>query len=275
MQYWYSHLPCAAGVHDGENKMNNWWKYIYDFESYDVDGLPPGLPRRGPGGHYYKFVEAPGVTWQQALDAAALETWEGYVGHLVTITSAEEEAFVVDLSRGRESWLAGSDAQQEGTWRWMAGPEAGEIFYADGAPTGYSGFDQGQPDGVGDENHLHMIFAQFWNDVNENYPNNRGYVVEFSVAAGDYDHDGDRDGTDFLVWQRTVGSEWDLDADGDGNGSVDAGDLTTWRGHFGTSALAGALDNRAPEPVLLVLAALGVMGLQPRSEIRRRSRAAG
>ena len=119
------------------------------------------MPRRGPNGHYFKFVEAPGVTWKQALDAAAQETWQGYVGHLVTVTSSEEEAFIVDLIRGREIWLAGSDAEQEGTWRWMAGPEAGDIFYAEGAPVGFSAFVQGQPDGVagGRPGELHRAAA--------------------------------------------------------------------------------------------------------------------
>jgi hypothetical protein len=56
-------------------------------------------------------------------------------------------------------------------------------------------------------------------------------------GAGDYDADGDSDGNDFLTWQRQLGSTVTAGtgADGSGNGTVDAPDLTIWRNGFGGS----------------------------------------
>ncbi len=75
--------------------------------------------------------------------------------------------------------------------------------------------------------------------------------VEFSSAGltGDYDLDGDVDGRDFLVWQRTLGTNVTpgSGADGDGNGSIGAGDLTVWRNNFGQT-LAVAAAGVVPEP---------------------------
>jgi hypothetical protein len=71
--------------------------------------------------------------------------------------------------------------------------------------------------------------------------------VESDAGAqnGDYDQDGDADGADFLLWERTLGSTTMLAADGNGNGVVDAGDLDVWEIDFG--AAAGAIS-AIPEP---------------------------
>jgi hypothetical protein len=50
---------------------------------------------------------------------------------------------------------------------------------------------------------------------------------------GDYDLDGDVDGGDFLVWQRSYGSSFFLQADGNDDHKVDAADLAIWRDNFG------------------------------------------
>ena len=76
---------------------------------------------------------------------------------------------------------------------------------------------------------------------------------------GDYDGDEDADGSDFLVWQRTLGSTTALAADGSVNDVVDAADLTVWRDNFGrvTPTVTSAAAT-IPEPASLVLATLGV-----------------
>ncbi len=73
---------------------------------------------------------------------------------------------------------------------------------------------------------------------------------------GDYDSDGDVDGNDFLVWQRTLGATGAAfsGADGSGNGVVDAADLTVWRDGFGSTAGAAAavvagIDRAAAAPL--------------------------
>ena len=60
---------------------------------------------------------------------------------------------------------------------------------------------------------------------------------------GDYDANGGVDGTDYLAWQRGYGgiaTPAASEADGDGSGAVDAGDLAVWAEHFGEGSASGA-----------------------------------
>eukprot|EP00911_Craspedida_sp_UC1_P000357 UC1_evm1s275 len=52
-------------------------------------------------------------------------------GHLVVVSSAAEYQFLNEKLNlaGRSFWMAASDRQQEGVWRWTAGPEMGLEFY--------------------------------------------------------------------------------------------------------------------------------------------------
>jgi hypothetical protein len=65
----------------------------------------------------------------------------------------------------------------------------------------------------------------------------------FSVAAlaGDYNRDGTVDGSDYIVWRRTLGSHVSnfSGADGDGNGIVEQADFNVWRLHFGQTSTGG------------------------------------
>jgi hypothetical protein len=79
-----------------------------------------------------------------------------------------------------------------------------------------------------------------------------------ATSGADFDGDGDRDGADFLVWQRGAGtvagaarSHGDADLDGD----VDAVDLSAWRMTFGASpALISVPEPTASVPVILAAA---------------------
>lgn len=249
MEYWFEHLPRAEGFHPTAMRDNNWWNYIFDVDAYDQNGWPRGMPRPGPDGHLYLYVDAPGISWDNALAAASFEEFGGYTGHLVTITSEEEMDYIVETAGGREAWIAGSDRGDEGVWRWMAGPEEGDVFYADGVAIGYTGFDGNLPTGGAPEDVLHLFHGQFWNDVGAAYPNNRGYIVEFSVIPGDFDWDGDVDGGDFLAWQRGIGKTVAQASDGDANGdfTVDADDLAVWTSNFGSESGEPELQS-VPEP---------------------------
>jgi hypothetical protein len=80
-------------------------------------------------------------------------------------------------------------------------------------------------------------------------------------ATGDFDRDGDTNGADFLLWQRTLGSTTMLAADSNGNGAVDGQDLNAWKVTFGAISPAAIAHSPAvPEPragiALLVVAVL-------------------
>lgn len=57
------------------------------------------------------------------------------------------------------------------------------------------------------------------------------------LPPGDYDQDGDVDGQDYLVWQRSYGQTGaNLPADGNKDGRVDAADYVIWRDNYGSTA---------------------------------------
>jgi hypothetical protein len=87
----------------------------------------------------------------------------------------------------------------------------------------------------------------------------KGFVgVPKTGVAGDFDRDGDADGRDFVLWQRSYGSSmWaGSGADGNSNGIVDAADLAIWQGAYG-AGLVAALP--VPEPTAWCFALQGVL----------------
>jgi trimeric autotransporter adhesin len=154
--------------------------------------------------HYYEFV--PGsFTWSEAKTQAENRSTQGLKGYLVTITSAAENTFLAEhfmlqnpiptyLSWG---WMGASDAEKEGEWKWVTGPEAGTIFYNISKPSSstsssfsqqqaidnsYTNWSTGEPNDLfGYEDFAHLDYrtnrpAGQWNDAN----NIRiGYFVEY------------------------------------------------------------------------------------------------
>ena len=79
---------------------------------------------------------------------------------------------------------------------------------------------------------------------------------------GDYNQDGEVDGTDYLAWQSSFGSTTNLAADGNGNGTIDSADYTIWRDNYGMRLPAAPASSSVPEPTslgLVVLAATCVL----------------
>jgi hypothetical protein len=135
-------------------------------------------------GHYYEYVSG-NINWANALAAAALATplaGGTFTPYLVTITSAEENAFLTTLGAPDYFWTAGSDADVEGVWKWVAGPETGAIFFGPGAaPGAYTNWRSGEPNNIfGAENSL--VVNGGWND-GTGTSQYVGYIVEYSAAA--------------------------------------------------------------------------------------------
>jgi hypothetical protein len=94
-------------------------------------------------------------------------------------------------------------------------------------------------------------------------------VEVLDIPEGDFDFDGDVDGADFLVWQRSIGSTTYLAADGNGNAIVDAADLALWSANYGATLPPPAAA--VPEPAAAVLFLLGLLAkTQARGRAGRR-----
>lgn len=98
--------------------------------------------------------------------------------------------------------------------------------------------------------------------------------------AGDFDIDGDVDGGDLLVWQRTLGSAAAgpvyQAADASLDGVVNAADLAVWRSHYGRTVVyppvpAAAASMLAPEPTGAALVSLALIAGMAASATRRRA----
>jgi hypothetical protein len=82
--------------------------------------------------HAYVIVSQP-VTWAAARDDCAARG-----GHLATITSAEEQSFIVRES-SQALWIGGSDLEQEGTFRWVTGEPFAFTAWVAREPDDYNG----------------------------------------------------------------------------------------------------------------------------------------
>ncbi len=137
-------------------------------------------------GHFYEFVAA-SLTWNEAKTAASAKTYYGLQGYLATVTSAEENTFIMNkISTSGQPWLGGSDNATEGTWLWVTGPESGSSFsYSNWKSTGEP--NNGGTTGT-DEDYLEIYSSDktepgTWNDGSSTYTT--GYVIEYGGMTGD------------------------------------------------------------------------------------------
>ena len=115
--------------------------------------LNAAVPYSG-NGHYYEYITVPDagtISWTQARNAAAEKTYFGLKGYLVTVTSADEQAFVSSKLGGATGWLGASDEEDEGVWKWVTGPEATTQFSNGATPVNdqYTNWNGGEPNNVG------------------------------------------------------------------------------------------------------------------------------
>lgn len=156
--------------------------------------LPAQAQVEGPGGHYYKVVLQPSVTWEDAKTGAEQSTFNGVTGHLATISSTEEDQFIenlrIEAAPGGYNalWVGGyqeadANSATDG-WYWINGEGAIATRTVEG---GYSNWQAGEPNdywGPRSENYLAVgHFNTFgWNDYG-NDGSIYGYVIEYPSAG--------------------------------------------------------------------------------------------
>lgn len=139
--------------------------------------------------HCYEVVAIPaGITWPNAKAAAAARTYNGFSGHLVTITSQAETNFLVASGLTPAAyWIGGSQPLgQTGAatnWSWVTGE-----------PFVYTNWETGEPNdyyGPASEQYLEFwLTPGKWNDQNSTFLQG-GYVVEYDQP---FDLDDCKDG---------------------------------------------------------------------------------
>ncbi len=163
---------------------------LFSFTIGDANFLPST-------GHYYEYVPDLGITWTAARAAADARTYFGLKGYLATITSDDEAQLSGEQSAGA-GWIGGSDAETEGVWKWVTGPEAGTIFWnggINGTTPNYANWNTNEPNQSGDEDYAHVTAPGIgidgsWNDLsNTGNPSGpyqpKGYIVEYGGTPGD------------------------------------------------------------------------------------------
>jgi hypothetical protein len=89
-------------------------------------------------GHYYEYVRQGGLSWEQANAAAQARTYLGQPGRLVSITSADENAFVDSLrdEGSLRAWIGLRDPDGTGpaSWAWTTGEAVSYFNWVEGEP---------------------------------------------------------------------------------------------------------------------------------------------
>ncbi len=149
-------------------------------------------------GHEYYLIGTP--SWTAAETEAV-----SIGGHLVTIRSAEENAFVFDTFVSGTTfnpWIGLNDSALEGTFEWSSGE-----------PVVFTNWKPGEPNNTGGEDYARFDFGDGWNDVPNTSGNTEHGVVEvIPIDITDTDDDGIPDNGDNCPTEPNSGQE-DLDLD--------------------------------------------------------------
>lgn len=135
--------------------------------------------------HAYQLVTA-GTQWNEARIAAEGMTFEGAQGHLVTITSAAEQAVVQGIGGG-DRWIGLTDNEGFGGTEAGNNPNGGWAW-VNGETFSFQNFATGEPNDSGGEDAAHLRGDGLWNDNKSNIPGSDlggpalAYIVEFETG---------------------------------------------------------------------------------------------
>jgi hypothetical protein len=147
---------------------------------------PVGYFYNGVNGHFYRPIST-GATYTNARTLSSQQTFKGQTGYLVTITSADEDAFIFANVPQASIWFALTDEASEARWTIDAGPEAGTLIKINNGqlngniPGQYNNWAPGEPNNSGNEDYAVTKWGggSQWNDLPNNF--SCAYVVEFGT----------------------------------------------------------------------------------------------
>ena len=147
---------------------------------------PTGYYYNGVNGHFYRPITTT-ATYTGARAASLLTTFKGQQGYLVTITSADEDAFIFNNVPQGNIWFALTDEASEARWTIDAGPEAGTLIKINNGqlngniPGQYNNWAPGEPNNSGNEDYAVTKWSggSQWNDLPNNFFN--PYVIEYGT----------------------------------------------------------------------------------------------
>jgi hypothetical protein len=147
---------------------------------------PAGYFYNGVNGHFYRPIST-GATYTNARAAALNTTFKGQTGYLVTITSADEDAFIFANVPQASIWFALTDEASEARWVIDAGPEKGTLIKINNGQTNgnipgqYNNWAPGEPNNSGNEDYAVTKWGggSQWNDLPNNF--SCAYVIEYGT----------------------------------------------------------------------------------------------
>jgi hypothetical protein len=158
---------------------------------------PSGYFYNPTNGHFYRPIST-GTSYTNARSTSLNTTFKGQQGYLVTITSADEDAFIFNNVPQNNIWFALTDEITEGVWIIDAGPEKGTIIKTQNGQTAgnivgqYNNWAGGEPNNSGGEHYAVTKWnGSQWNDLPNSFSN--PYVIEY----GTWTNPDDQTFTDF------------------------------------------------------------------------------
>ena len=126
-------------------------------------------------GHYYSYYQDTQISWTMAEHYCSIRN-----GHLVTITSDEEQAFLESAFPGTAGWI-GASIQEDGTWNWVTGEALDYTNWIEGEPDNQSGT----------QGYACLSEGMKWADLpDEDAAFHTGYYCEWDTPTVTYARDG-------------------------------------------------------------------------------------
>ena len=158
---------------------------------------PTGYYYNGINGHFYRPITT-GNTYIGARTASEATTFKGQKGYLVTITSADEDAFIYNNVPQSQIWFALTDEASEARWVIDAGPEKGTLIKINNGQTNgnipgqYNNWAPGEPNNAGNEDYAVTKWnGTQWNDL----PNH--FYCPYVIEYGTWSNPDDQTFTEF------------------------------------------------------------------------------